>query len=49
MDVLFDQLQLAGEAGLGLAEHDVELVRLGVCQKMVELGAAAVGAGIVIV
>ena len=49
MDVLFDQLQLAGEAGLGLAEHDVELVRLGVRQKMVELGAAAVGAGIVIV
>jgi len=47
--VLFDQLKLAGKAGLRLAQHDVEFMRLGIRQKAVEFRTAAVGAGIVIV
>jgi len=43
VDVLLYQLHVSSEAGLALAQDDLEFLRLGGLDHAVEVGAAAVG------
>lgn len=49
MDVLFHQFHVPSEAGLGLAEDDLELLLLRRGKHPVEVRSEAVGAGVVLV